>query len=1022
MRKFARQAGIFAGIEVDYLECGLEKISGFKDPFPPDYQLKFLIESELQNILELERDLPVFSPLVRYLDKNQRQKEKRRASLSEQLTHLFVQYRRYGKSLFEEPEKLGWQGVLWSRLIPQLQQQDPDPKVGQAHLFALSFLSDQQLLLLEGASNKIPIWFYHLSVCRMFWSDLLTDGEARGHEAKWKRRGAPVAVQTQLEEFLRDRNALLANFGRLGRHMAEHADPHGEEFYLVSQGVSDHPAWKELVDPDLEVESGELTLLKAVQSDLLLLRSPKEKVELAADQTIEVHAASSPMRQIEILKNCLIDLMDKKGFTPEEIVVMAPDIGEFSPFIAAQLDPEGIPWQVMEVEAWRQNGPVRSFLTLLDLAAGRWDAASFLQLLESPEFQKKQKLTVEEISTIRRWMEKAGILWGKNSEHRDWALMQDQARLGMADKGAVGTWQQGIERLLFALTTKDSFTIDESQGELLGKWICLFQDLTQDLAPLADETVMPLFAWGAYLRKLWDRYFAADGEESFQLFAEFNRLQLSLPFSFYSVGKHLKGALEKKRVCFRENSLNAIRFCSMLPMRAVPAKVVALLGMDEGVFPKCDLSLSLNLLKSHPGADWSPLQTDYDRFLFLEILLSAREHFFVFYNCLSASDGKEQAPSLLVSELIGYLDKNYLLDGKSFSEEGWIRHPRSSYDRRYFEEESRLKNFSDASYRAALALYGEKREVSHSPIASFSLTKEEKSSEQEIIPVKDLMLAASNPLRLYCHESLGIWLEKEDARRVRVEEEFSLSHLKEAVITREGIKASLHSLIEQEEKCSRMPLGLFGKRSTRALYDKVEEIKQDLAFFGLQESSLFTLELTEEAKSYQQVAPDHWQVPPFQVGRFSIVGKIPNCTPLGLAWWKGHEKGEAVKVWPAYLLLAAVIRRDRLAIGNKCLFLKSRVEKQFCFEDPMPHLEQFVAYFQKAKARPSPLVPEWIFDILSKDDQELSRKVKTSLSSQYFFNDYLKWAMKGQNLEGHLEWKPVAQQVFGPLYENWYEK
>ena len=47
---------------------------------------------------------------------------------------------------------------------------------------------------------------------------------------------------------------------------------------------------------------------------------------------------------------------------------------------------------------------------------------------------------------------------------------------------------------------------------------------------------------------------------------------------------------------YREDHLQTVRFCSLMPLRSIPAKVIALLGMQEGAFPRSDHHSSLNFM------------------------------------------------------------------------------------------------------------------------------------------------------------------------------------------------------------------------------------------------------------------------------------------------------------------------------------------------------------------------------------------------------------------------------------------
>jgi exodeoxyribonuclease V gamma subunit len=1012
MRQMAQDFGIFAGFEIVFLDEAIQKISGKKDLFPSSISLKFSLFSKILSITQKERELPIWRPLIKFLNAGGRKKIKRLTTLSAHLSHLFLQYFRYGKKMLEDPEKLGWQGVLFERLVPKVEEQTRSFQVDEAHFFALSFLSSEQLKVLNDQSQQIPIFTYQLSPCRMYWADLLSDRETRNLEARWKKRGAKEDQQLQLEEYLRDQNPLLCNFGRLGRHMTERLEQTHISPYVIAKGAAEHALWQDLCDQDLEYSDEKLTLLRAVQADLLLLRTPTQKVVIGKDRSIQVHGAPSLMRQVEVLKNVLLGLM-KDGISPQDIVVMAPDISLFSPYIPPLFDEEEIRWQVMEIQARCQNQAVSGLIHLLNLAKGRWDAASVIQLLELEIFQKKQKLSKEDVSMARSWIEEAGILWGIDPDHRNHILKEDHTRHGMVDETSVGTWQMGIERLCLAYTTRQPFDLEETEWELLGKLIGLICDLKERLSPIRDGTWMTLSEWGNCLKDLWTRYFVVKEGEDSLLLQEIQMLEGEDRFPFYPVGTHLQGVFEKERVNFRDHELNAIRFCSMLPMRAIPAKVVCLLGMDEGVFPKTDLFSSLNLLKNSNLADYCPLQTDYDRYLFLETLLSARENFIIFYNTLSLQDGKQQPPSVLVTELVNYLEKSYGFLGSCY-----FKHPTFGFDPCYFVQGTQLENYSESDFKAAVACQEGQKEEKNSEYLQSEAPKRE---ELTTVLLKELVMCAKDPIKLYCQKHLGIYLEKEGEKRVKTEEEFAVTQLRQTIIKREAIKKPLDLLLEQEKNKSSLPFGLFGDRSKQVLNLDLGSTEENLSFFGLNKQDLMTLHLTEEVRE-PKFENGIWFLPPLVINNQKIIGKMENITSMGLLTWGEDCKKESASIWPNLLVYQAIVETGALPFAKRVLYLASKSCKELDFEDPHSLLQRFLCYFEKAIKTPSPILPEWILDFSEKQEHEISKKITLSLSSNYFYNDHLRWLKRRVELGDFSIWKLEAKNVYGPLIQKWYTR
>ena len=92
----------------------------------------------------------------------------------------------------------------------------------------------------------------------------------------------------------------------------------------------------------------------------------------------------------------------------------------------------------------------------------------------------------------------------------------------------------------------------------------------------------------------------------------------------------------------------------MVPMRSIPFRVVALLGMNDGVFPRSPRPIEFDLVRNgktaRREADRSP--RDDDRYLFLETVCAAREALIVTYAGRSLRDSRELPASVSVSELL----------------------------------------------------------------------------------------------------------------------------------------------------------------------------------------------------------------------------------------------------------------------------------------------------------------------------------------------------------------------------------
>ena len=686
---------VATGVEFVYLNQAFEHLlqltfAGDIGHFPSLLELGLAIEQELVSVIQNYHSLSDeeqndWSPLIHYLKLDPIQKcseapfsrkiEKRIIGLSQHLARLFQEYGRYAYQMvikWEAQVFLGWQSRLWNKLFgsktdweyPARALQRKTAPIGSftLHFFSISFTTSGEFAFLNRLAEYISVNYYLLSPCAVFWSDIRSDRENAYLQAYWQQKLGAFSPQVlQLDELLSDRNSLLANYGRLGREMAyqiEESQAKTHAHYVLPEHIKELEE-ESLLHHDLYLTETKspLSLLHAIQADLLLMRNPQECLPFNFEEeqgSIQLHAALSQSREIEILYHNLLGLIAKDpSICPADIIVMAPQIADYAPYIKSifGVDSSQLDFQILDLGMQMQSELVRGFLQLLELSESRWDACQLLQLFEHASFQRRHQLTQSDYKTIQRWIEHTGIRWGEDWLHRNELLQRSHCDQDMADHSTIGTWDYGVSRLLLGLTTvlQEPSTlfsevhpysnIDFSQGELLGKWVRLLHSLRDDLSPLHDRTQMTMEDWSNYLRCLLENYFQPNfenhqsNEDYEDLKGQFEILRTSTRnfkeslFSFASVKIHLLSLLQHRGMTYREDHLQAVRFCSLMPLRSIPAKVIVLLGMQEGAFPRIEHQSSLNLMSGKDEADYCPSPTDYDRYLFLEALHSAQDYF-----------------------------------------------------------------------------------------------------------------------------------------------------------------------------------------------------------------------------------------------------------------------------------------------------------------------------------------------------------------------------------------------------------
>lgn len=540
-------------------------------------------------------------------------------------------------------------------------------------------------------------------------------------------------------------NSLLASMGGLGR-----------DFFKMLQEFN-------CEEDHVFVPPGRDTLLNSIQSDILELRDPAPEgaPSFANDRSIEVHSCHSPLREAEVLHDNILALLEERpDIRPRDILVMMPDLETYAPFIESvfslpQSDPRMVPFGIADKGLRVESRTINAFLELLDLPSSRFGAGRVMEILESAEIREKFALTEPDVDNIREWVRDARIRWGLDEAHRE--------SLGLP-RFAQNTWRAGLDRMLlgYALPEKDgelfggTLPFDRIEGgasETLGRFLAFTGRLFAAAAAMKQEYT--LAGWSDLLSGVIDDFFTA-GDDNYQDLSFLKEAVLELEKFGESIGRkvgldvvrdHLKQRLEMEGFGGRFLS-GGITFCAMLPMRSIPFKVICLLGMDDGAYPRESSPPGFDLMAKElrPGDRSRRLD---DRYLFLETVLSAREKLYISYTGQDIRDNSERPPSVLVSELLDYMGGGRGIDGVT------VKHALQAFNPRYFQKGG-LVSYSRENFAAARSLKaGGPR---HAP-AFFGEGLSEPEPGYRNVSVDDLCSFFSNPARFLLTRRLGLILD-----------------------------------------------------------------------------------------------------------------------------------------------------------------------------------------------------------------------------------------------------------------------
>ena len=799
-----------------------------------------------------------FQPLRHFLGDGD---PERRLQLAERLSDLFDQYQVYRADWLDDwaagrdqlrgargettplPLEQRWQAQLWRAVNDSLPA--PLRQSGRATihrefvgaseqgaaaagrlprrvvLFGISALPYQTLQAVAALSRHCQVLLAVPNPCRFYWGDIIEGRELLGARRKRQPpRGGVDLSAIALEELHAHSHPLLASWGRQGRDFVRMLD----EFDSEAEGRFEN------LRIDLFSEGEGDTLLAQVQAavrDLLPLGEHPRSVPDAADRSIEFHVAHSVQREVEVLHDQLLSWFAEgsaPALRPRDVVVMVPDIDTFSAAIHAvfeqhkRSDARFIPFEIGDVKDRSVNPLLVALEWLLRLPRQRCRQSEVRDLLDVPALAARFGLDAEDLPTLGQWIEGARVRWGLDQEHRN--------GLGLGSAGEQNAWIFGVRRMLlgYASGAGANFHDIEPYAEvggldaaLAGSLAQLVETLLAWRASLAQQRTPA--EWGEQARALLAAFFDASDEadrltlgqlqDALQNWLETcDNAEFTEAVPLAVLREAWLGALDEPTLNHQFVS-GGVTFCSLMPMRAVPFRVVCLLGMNDGDFPRRARQADFDLLAlpgmARPG-DRS--RRDDDRYLMLEAVLAARDKLYISWVGRNVRDNSEQPASVLVSQLRDYLAAGWELELDAMTTE----HALQPFSRRYFEQGG-LTTYA-GEWRAAHAAAGAADDAALPP---FELEGEYR------LKLAELANFLKQPARYFFRRRLGVRFA--DAAALGQDEEpFSLDaleryFLEDSLLDDGGppeeigqVRASLAARAGRLAREGVLPIGLIGRK------------------------------------------------------------------------------------------------------------------------------------------------------------------------------------------------------------------
>ena len=956
---------------------------------------------------------PLYKPLDDYINADNSSTEFRQYQLARQIAGVFddyIAYRGDWLELWQKNERvfqtnglkqkldLGghelWQADLWrkltversdneeenisfkcvSRILKECIDEIPDKLPKKISLFAVANLPQDYIEFYKILKSKVELDFYYIMPCVEYWGDL-------------------TRAKAMIEN---DGNRLLASWGTVGRDF----------FNSLLDADFD------LSKPDFisENEENPASLLSALQYDIsrncLINESKFKNTDISnwiKDETIVINSCYSRMREIEILYDYILHELNQNNCEFSDLLVMAPNIEDYAPYIKAifkqnsitnSQDTESkyfIPFSISDCSSIFSSIEAEIFVKILKLPNSRFTSEDIFDIISSEPVANKFKFSKDDIEKMYDLISNANISWGKNQENREKILDTEYHDLG--------SWLFGFKRMLMGYAFDSESTVGDNilplsinnsdKGIVIGKLI----SVCNKLFGICDKMT------NSYSYDDWcNKIFYPVINELFELTDKKNEQINPLSTAISSFKKSCSKAIDNEKTfpldvakSAIENELNndsqnftsffrgGVTFCQLLPMRNIPFKNVCIIGMNDSEFPRINSKCGFNLAEKEYRAGDRNLKND-DRYIFLESLLAAKDKLYISYIGQSNSTNEEIPPSVLIDELLDYLE---LTTGKERAE-FITKHPLHGFDDKYFSKsDNQLYSYSKPYCNAAQSYISPNKNLIGKLFSTKNLSLPDENMKNEF-SFDEFIKFFLCPAKFFLKYRFNITLYDETLKPLETSEPFELDNLKAYNLKDEllghKIDKKEFEIINNYKSSGDIPAGVWGDDKIEEADGIAEQIKSAVQNLGKKcpktkeyklkfESQGFNFTLTGE---FDNIFENNGE----KVQLFFRPSSIKNKDKLKAYIWHqlaietGLDIQKAVLVgWDKKLLMENISAGNELFTTLKDIFVRGLRKPLPLFENSSP---EFAKKYKKEM-----------------DEEEIDNALKTA--SQKWdkgYNDY----------------------------------
>ncbi len=522
------------------------------------------------------------------------------------------------------------------------------------YIFTPSRLAGFHRKLFCNLSKYYNLHIYHLNVCCEFWEDVTSNSEDNWF-AKF-RQLEPDSLMSELPEDKSLENDLLKSWGKPGREALKmYSNLELDTYYF---NINFENTWLE------KPEESKDTLLKTIQSDVLLRRSSKS-INFSPEQmrSLQITGAPSLEREVESVYNSILyNLEINPDLKLNDIAVLVTDMDTYRTMLEVvfeRVDEKNkrvLDYCLVDSSCSTESIYVQGVEILFKLIEGDYIRSDLFDMLRNPCVQKACGISDDDIERFLLLCERAGIYRG-----------YDKLYSGDKSIEKIFTWQEGLRRLrLGAIAEFDTpfdqyFLVSNSNPEDVATLTLILESLLKYKNIFASSK-LPM-QWAQLLADFFDDFLDIPDDCPQEISVQnslnqvLNKLDLieaaNLRLNFEDISYYISQEMGGLHAGKGNYLSGAVVLASLQPMRPIPFKITYILGLGESIFPGSIHNDSLDLrLYNRKLGDVNLIESM--NYLFLETLICSREKLYLSYINEDIKTNTEKMPSSVLTLLSDY--------------------------------------------------------------------------------------------------------------------------------------------------------------------------------------------------------------------------------------------------------------------------------------------------------------------------------------------------------------------------------